>query len=44
MYRLYVREAVEQGLAVSETGRVTSTGDVRARLQRLRSPSAGDAA
>lgn len=32
MYRLYVREAVEQGLADSEAGRVTAVSDVRARL------------
>lgn len=32
MYRLYVREAVEQGLADSAAGRVMPVSDVRARL------------
>ena len=32
MYQLYVREAVEQGLADSEADRVTPVADVRGRL------------
>ena len=44
MYRLYVREAVEQGLADSEAGRVTAVADVRARLGLPGPPAPGDAA
>ena len=32
MYGLYVRQAVEQGLADSEAGRVTPVREVRAKL------------
>ena len=44
MYRLYVRQAVEQGLADSDAGRVTPVEEVRTRLGQIRRPSAGDAA
>ncbi|WP_420456467.1 hypothetical protein [Rubrivirga sp.] len=43
MYRLYVREAVEQGMADSDAGRTRPTSDVRARLGLSR-PATGDAA
>ncbi len=43
MYRLYVRQAVEQGLADSDADRVVPVEDVRARLGLSR-PSSGEAA
>ena len=44
MYRLYVRQSIEQGLADSDADRVISVEDVRARLgiDRSDEPS-GDA-
>jgi predicted transcriptional regulator len=46
MYRVYVRQAVEQGLADSEAGRVVPVEEVRARLAIRRGaadPEAGTA-
>ena len=44
MYRLYVRQSVEQGLEDSEADRVTPVEDVRARLRQGRSAAGGGAA
>ena len=44
MYRLYVRQSVEQGLADSDADRVTPVEDVRARLRQGRSAATGGAA
>ena len=44
MYRLYVRQAVEQGLADSDADRVVPVSDIRARLGLSRSSSTDDTA
>ena len=43
MYRLYVRQAIEQGLADSDADRVISADEARARLGLTGAPRTGDA-
>ena len=43
MYRLYVRQSVEQGLSDSDADRVTPVDEVRARLRRDRPARTGGA-
>ena len=43
MYRIYVCQAIEQGLADSDAGRTVSAADVRARFGLPRESNADDA-
>ena len=42
MYRIYVRQAIEQGLADSDAGRTVSVADVRARFGLPKGSDAGE--